>query len=188
MIFLGPGSHALQGFPVGITFETRPPEPPVRWFVCSESPNEQAVCLSPDPDQEAIAGAVTFQIVENVRTPPCSDQESAELLDPPVGPSVDDFVAAIADLEGYEATPAEDISVSGFSGKEFMLTAVSHGCGATWSTADRVTGMGAGEVTCCASSMSRRAGGDRRAYHPDTTADADLAALDQVIDSVEIQP
>jgi hypothetical protein len=30
--------------------------------------------------------------------------------------------------------------------KEFTLTAVRHGCGATWATADRITGMGQGEI------------------------------------------
>ena len=56
-------------------------------------------------------------------------------------------MTAISNLEGYEATAPEDITVSGFNGKEFTLTAPdTDGCGATWATADRVTGMGAGEV------------------------------------------
>ena len=90
---------------------------------------------------------VTFQIVDNVRAPPCSDQETAELLDPPVGPSVNDLVTAISNLEGYEATASEDVTVSGFSGKEFTLTAPdTEGCSATWATAERTTGMGPNEI------------------------------------------
>ena len=122
-----------------------------------------------------------------MRTPPCSDQETAELLDPPVGPSVDDLVTAISNLEGYEATPPEDITVSGFSGKEFTLTAPADGCGATWATADRTTGMGAGEVN-----LLRIIDVDgvrvmiSLAHHPQETPDASVAAVLGIIGSVQI--
>jgi hypothetical protein len=49
--------------------------------------------------------------VDNVVADPCSDQETAELLDPPVGPSVDELATAISSLEGYEATAPEVITV-----------------------------------------------------------------------------
>ena len=86
--------------------------------------------------------APAFQIVDNALAAECADQETAELLDPPVGPSVDDLVTAIASLEGYEATDPVDITVDGYQGKEFTLTSVSHGCGATWATADRINRHG----------------------------------------------
>ena len=183
---LNAGSYALADFPVGISFEIPAFEPPAAWFGCSSSTVEQAVCYSPDED--IAPAAVTFQIVENVRTPPCSEQETAELLDPPVGPSVEDLVTAISNLEGYEATAAEDITVSGFSGKEFTLTAQAHGCGATWSTTERVTGMGAGEVNLL---RILDVDGVRvmmaLAYHPqETPADA-VDAAEQVMDSVGIE-
>ena len=186
---LDAGSYALSDFPVGITFEIPAVEPPAQWTACSPAAVEQAACHWSNPAEQIPPEAVTFQIVDNVRTPPCSDQETAELLDPPVGPSVDDLVAAISDLEGYEATPPEDITVSGFSGKEFTLTAVSHGCGATWATADRTTGMGAGEVNLL---RILDVDGERvmiaGAHHPETTPDATVAAIEQVMDSVQIQP
>ena len=99
-------------------------------------------------------------------------------------------MTAISSLEGYEATAPVDITVSGFQGKEFTLTAVRHEkCGATWATADRVTGMGAGEsnllrildvdgvrvVNCTAPTTPRR----RR---------TEVAAVEQVMDSVQIEP
>ena len=178
------GSYSLSNFPVAITFDIPPVEPPAVWFVCSPSPVEQAVCKESTP---AAVSAVTFQIVDNV-VAECADQETAELLDPPVGPSVDDLVSAISSLEGYEATAPVDITVSGFQGKEFTLTAVTHGCGATWATADRVTGMGAGE-----SNLLRILDVDgirvviAGAYHA-STPEAEVAAVEQVMDSVQIEP
>ena len=177
-------SYSLSDFPAAITFDIPPVEPPAVWFVCSPSAVEQAVCRESTPNMIV---AVTFQIVDNV-VAGCSDQETAELLDPPVGPSVDDLVTAISNLEGYEATAPVDITVSGFQGKEFTLTAVRHGCGGTWATADRVTGMGAGE-----SNLLRILDVDgvrvviAGAYHA-STPEADVAAVEQVMDSVQIEP
>ncbi len=136
--------------------------------------------------KKAPAAALTFQIVDNV-VAECTDQETAELLDPPVGPSVDDLVTAISNLEGYEATDPVDITVSGFQGKEFTLTAMQHGCGATWATAERVTGMGVGEINLL---RILDVDGVRvliaGAYHTDTP-EADVAAVKQVMDSVQIE-
>jgi hypothetical protein len=176
------GRYSLSDFPAAITFEIPDSDPP--WFACSPSPVEQAAC------HEWSTGtfvAVTFQIVENVAAG-CSDQETAELLDPPVGPSVDDLVTAISGLEGYEATEPVDITVDGFEGKEFTLTAVRHGCGATWSTGDRVTGMGAGEIN-----LLRAVDFDGvrvliAGAHDARTPDETLAAMEALMDSVEIQP
>jgi hypothetical protein len=179
------GNYSLSEFPVAISFEIPAFEPPAVWFVCSASEVEQAVCHSSTED--APAAALTFQIVDNV-VAECADQESAQLLDPPVGPSVDELVTAISALEGYEATAPEDITVSGFPGKQFTLTAVRHACGATWATADRITGMGAGEIN-----VLRVVDVDgvrvliAEAYHPDTP-EPDVAALEQVMDSVQIEP
>jgi hypothetical protein len=178
------GNYSLSEFPADITFEIPALEPPAEWFTCSPSAVEQAVCYEWTPEMVV---AVTFQIVDNV-VAECSDQETAELLDPPVGPSVDDLVTAISSLEGYEATAPVDITVSGFQGKEFTLTAVTHGCGATWATADRVTGMGTGE-----SNLLRILDVDgvrvviSGAYHAETP-EADVATIEQVMDSVQIEP
>ena len=178
------GTYSLSEFPAAITFDIPPLEPPAVWFTCSSSPVEQAVCHESAPETFV---AVTFQIVDNV-VAGCADQETAELLDPPVGPSVDDLVTAISSLEGYEATAPVDITVSEFQGKEFTLTAVRHGCGATWATADRITGMGAGE-----SNLLRILDVDSvrvviaGAYHA-STPEADVATIEQVMDSVQIEP
>ena len=182
------GQYFLPEFPVGITFEIPAHTAPAEWIICSASAVEQGVCYSSTGVfSTGTSVAVAFQIVDNVRTPPCSDQETAELLDPPVGSSVDDFVTAISNLEGYETTPPEDISVNGFSGKEFTLTAVSHGCGATWSTTDRVTGMGAGEINLLrvldVDGLRVLMTGAYDAATPET----ELSAMNDVLDSVRIQ-
>lgn len=178
------GSYALSNFPVAITFDIQPLEPPAVWFACSASPVEQGVCFEWTRHQYV---AAAFQIVDNV-VAECADQETAELLDPPVGPSVDDLVTAISGLEGYEATAPVDITVSGSQGKEFTLTSVTPGCGATWATADRITGMGTGEINLL---RILDVDGVRvviaGAYHADTP-DAAVAAVEQVMDSVEIEP
>ena len=185
---LNAGSYSLSEFPVGITFEIPAVEPPAEWSACSPAPVEQAVCHWSKPDGNPPA-AVTFQIVDNVVADPCSDQETAELLDPPVGPSVDDLVEAISNLEGYEATAPEDITVSGFGGKEFTLTAPeTEGCGATWATADRTTGMGPGSQLAAHPRCRRRARHDKHRVSPGETPDASVAAVEQVMDSVQIQP
>ena len=178
------GSYSLSDFPAAITFDIPASEPPAVWFPCSPSAVELAVCHEWATQQIV---AVTFQIVDNV-VAGCADQETAELLDPPVGPSVDDLVTAISSLEGYEATAPVDITVSGFEGKEFTLTAVTHGCGATWATADRITGMGSGE-----SNLLRILDVDgvrvviAGAYNA-STPDDEVATMEQVMDSVQIEP
>jgi hypothetical protein len=184
------GSYAVSdGFPVGITFEIPPFEPPAVWFACSASPVEQAVCLESNPDADTPVSAVTFQIIDNVVADPCSDQETAELLDPPVGPSVDELVTAISSLQDYEATAPMDITVSGFRGIEFTLTAPdTEGCGATWATTDRTTGVGPGEINVL---RILDVDGVRvvivSAYHPDTS-EAAVAAAEHVMESVRIEP
>ena len=44
------------------------------------------------------------------------------LLDPPVGPTVDDLVAAWANLPDFAATAAVDVTVDGYAGKQFEFT------------------------------------------------------------------
>jgi hypothetical protein len=183
---LSAGRYSLSQFPAPISFEIPSFEAPAEWFACSPSAVEQAVCHKSTPDTIV---AVTFHIVDNVVADPCQEQEAAELLDPPVGPSVDDLVTAITSLEGYEATAPEDITVDGFDGKEFTLTAPETvGCGATWATADRTTGMGPGEINLV---RILDVDGVRvlisGAYGPDTP-EAEMAALQHVMDSVQIEP
>jgi hypothetical protein len=134
---LDAGTYSLDtSFPVGITFEV-----PDGWRSCSEGEVDQGVCLYGDPR----GVGVSFLIVDNVVADPCGPIN--QLIDPPVGPSVDDLVTAISNLEGFEATAATDVTVDGFSGKQFTVTAPEvEGCGATWVVGDRTNGVGPAEV------------------------------------------
>jgi hypothetical protein len=87
--------------------------------------------------------ALGFLLLENVVVEPCSD-----ILRDPAPESLEDFVAAISVLDGFEATPAVDVSIDGFRGKKFTVTAPARmGCDRlTWATAERINGVGIGEV------------------------------------------
>jgi hypothetical protein len=61
---------------------------------------------------------VVFQKVVNIYDDSCP----SVLVDPPVGPSVDDLASAWANLPGFEATAAIDITVDGFHGKQVEFT------------------------------------------------------------------
>jgi hypothetical protein len=92
-------------------------------------------------------GELSFEIVDNLVADPCSD----ELLDPPVGPTVDDLVEALSSLDGFEATAATDVFIDGYNGKQFTLTAPGPDEARchdmyTWHTTTRQNGIGQGEV------------------------------------------
>lgn len=132
---IDPGRYALAGFPVAVEFDV-----PAGWMACSPSAVEQGVC-KPEPTGDAVG--LSFLVVENVVADPCDDA----LLDPPVGPSVDDLLTAVTNLDGFTADAPRDISVSGFPGKEVAVTAPeAAGCDLrTWSMGNRTNGVGPGE-------------------------------------------
>jgi len=179
--FEGPleaGTYSLgTSFPVGITFEV-----PEGWRSCSAGEVDQCVTLYGET-----AVGVTFLIVDNVVADPCGPIN--QLLDPPVGPSVDDLVTAISNLEGFEATAATDVTVDGFSGKQFTVTAPEvEGCGATWVVADRTNGVGPAEVN---EMRILDVDGVRvviSGSHFPEASEEQLSALDTVIASIQIEP
>lgn len=175
---LDAGTYSLgTSFPVGITFEVGE-----GWRSCSVGEGDQGICL---PGETGVG--VAFLIIDNVVADACDS--SRQLLDPPVGPSVDDLVAAISSLDGFVATAATDVTVDGFQGKQFTVTAPEiEGCGATWVVAERINGVGPGEAN---EMRILDVDGVRvvisRAYFPEAT-EQQLSALDSVIASIQIQP
>ncbi len=130
------GRYALAGFPVDVSFEV-----PAGWEPCFMSPFEQGVC-GPNPSGRGEPGFV-FSIVENVVASPCQET----LLDPPVGPTVDDLVAAISNLKDFQATAPVEVVIDGYHGKQFDLVTPLTLCALkTWATTDRVNGVGGGET------------------------------------------
>ncbi len=67
-------------------------------------------------------GEVAFGpwMVTNAYADPCHWQDS--LLDPPVGPGVDDLVAALSDQAGREASDPVDVTVGGYPAKRLELS------------------------------------------------------------------
>ena len=183
---LAPGTYSLSQFPVGITFEI-----PAGLASCSSGPVEQAVCFDTTDNEGAYAlgpgFAVAFLIIDNVVADPCGS--GASLLDPPVAPTVEALVTAISNLDGFEATAAKDITVDGFSGTEFAVTAPDDaGCDLkTWATRTRANGVGPGETN-----VLRILQVDRvrvmisGAYSPETPAEL-VSIMEQVMDSVRIE-
>jgi hypothetical protein len=178
---LDPGRYSLPSFPLGITFEV-----PAGWHSCSDSLVEQSVCYT--PTDFVFDTRVSFLIVQNVVADPCSPGE--EPLEPRVGPSVDDLVAAISSLEGFEASAPVDLTLDGYHGKRFTLTTPQNpGCDLkTWATEDRTNGVSPGEVNLL---HVLDVNGTRivitGAYYPEEpTAAQRRAALEQIIASVQI--
>lgn len=62
---------------------------------------------------------VSITTVTNLVSHGCRDHSWA---DPPVGPSVDNLAAALADLAPFRVSPPKDVTVYGYSGKYLELT------------------------------------------------------------------
>ena len=121
-------------FPLRVSFAV--PAGWVTWAYTSEASQLNVV--------KAEFAEVSFEIVDNVSGDPCT-----QLLDPPVGPSVDDLVTALSDLDGFEVSAPADITIDGFSGKQLTMTApTDHRCRSllTWRTTTRQNGVGPSEV------------------------------------------
>jgi hypothetical protein len=183
---LDPGRYEVEGasVPVRISFDLGD-----GWGVCSENPLEQGVCrVGPSQTPRSVVG-VAFPVVENVVADPCA----TTLLDPPVGPSVDELVAALADLDGFSATAPEDVTVGGFPAKRLTVTApanVDDTCElGTWATRQRTNGVGAGESNDL---YVVDVDGDRiviaMAYFTTNAGQEDLDEAQHLIDSIRIEP
>ena len=59
-----------------------------------------------------------FMNVANIYTDSCPSVQ----VDPPVGPTVDDLASAWANLPGFDATAASDVTVDGYDGKQIEFT------------------------------------------------------------------
>jgi hypothetical protein len=133
------GSYYVDDpFPVQVSFTVTD-----GWRVWAYTPAATQVnFFKPD------VGEVSLEIVDNVSADPCT----GELLDPPVGPSVDALVAALSDFSefGFEVSSATDITIDGFPGKQLALQAPrATTCQdlLTWRTTTRQNGVGRGEVS-----------------------------------------
>lgn len=175
---LDAGAYVIdEPFPVRISFAV--PDGWRRWAYTSAA--SQLNVVKPE------VGEVSFEIVDNVSADPCT----GELLDPPVGPSVDDLVTALSDLDEFEVSPAEDVTVDGFSGRQLIIKAPADAACeslSTWRTTTRQNGVGAGEVN---EVRILDVDGVRLvisvAHGPSLTDDAQ-ADIDSVLGSIQLGP
>ena len=118
---LEPGTYILDRFPVDLAFDIPDGSPP-GWHA-GQAAEDTAIMLWYTPPD--ITYLFAFWNVDNVYVDPC-DPAAGE-LEPPIGPSVDDLVAALSNLPGLQATAPVDVSVGAFRGKEIELTTVDFG-------------------------------------------------------------
>ena len=171
---LEPGRYQLaSGFPVGVSFDV-----PAGTVPCSHGPLEQALCGQAE---------LSFLFVENVVADPCSET----LLDPPVGPTVDDLVEAVSNLKGFTATAPVDVTVGGHPARQFEVVAPSNpSCDLkTWATRDRVNGVGADEsnllwIVDVDGARVLIAG----ASSPRDASDETRAAFEEIVNSIQFDP
>lgn len=141
------GAYVIDDpFPVRITYDV-----PEGWCIWVSNAAVYGLVVDNVVDgraEECNSGwGPTFWIVDNVYSDPCDPNSE---LEPSLGPSVDDLVAALTSLPGYEATTPAEVTVSGFPGVEFELTAPEYGDECphhrTWSTASVARSMMPGET------------------------------------------
>jgi len=184
---LAAGPYEIEGasVPVHISFDLGD-----GWAACSQNMLEQGVCrIGPSETPRSIVG-VAFPVVENVVADPC---DATTLLDPPVGPSVDDLVTALSELDGFSATAPEDVTVGGYPAKRLTVTApanVDDTCElGTWATSQRTNGVGEGEANDL---YVVDVDGERiviaMSYFIPNAGQEDLDEAQRVIDSIRIEP
>lgn len=139
----GPRPYAIDApFPVRITLEL-----PDGWRSWASTADVHGLVVDNALGEGNSGWGPAFWIVQNVYADPC---DIGSKLDPQLGPSVDDLAAALTSLPGYEATAPTPVTVSGFDGVEFELTAPEYGeeCPdhRTWSTFSGPRNMLPGET------------------------------------------
>ena len=72
------------------------------------------------PEADRTPAWLIFNIVNEVYPDPCGAPGVPTAT--PLGPSVDDLVAALTNLKGYDASPVTDVTIGGRPAKSFVLT------------------------------------------------------------------
>jgi hypothetical protein len=121
LAILDPGTYVLDLFPVDLAFDIPDGDPP-GWHV-GESNADSAIVLWFTPPE--ITYEFAFSTADNVYVDPCN--AAAGEFEPPIGPSVDDLVAALLNMPEFEVTAPVDVTVGAFRGKEIELTALDSG-------------------------------------------------------------
>jgi len=183
---LDPGTYVLDQFPVDLAFDIPEGDPP-GWHV-GRSTTDAAIVLWFTPPE--ITYLFAFWNVDNVYADPC-DPAAGE-LEPAIGPSVDDLVAALTNLPEFRATDPMDVTVGAFRGKEIELTALDSAGDCheviAWSAGDDGHDLSPGEtrhVRVLDVDGVRIVITTREPTQPDAAVEAELQ---QILDSIRIEP
>jgi hypothetical protein len=189
---LDPGTYVLDYFPVDLAFDIPDGDRP-GWHV-GMSTAEAAIVLWFTPPE--ITYEFAFWNVDNVYVDPCNAAVGGRR--PPIGPSVDDLVAALSNLPGFKASAPVGLAVGDFRGKGIELTALDSGgdCPEVMAFISGADGTGVApgdtlrvqilDVDGQRIVMSRdRRINTRESPAPDAAAQAELQ---QILDSLRIEP
>jgi hypothetical protein len=169
------------GFPVDISFDL-----PAGWSPCGESPLEQGVCIRLGAGNTTVIG---FLALDSVASDPCDE---GTLTDPQRPQSLDDIAAALSSLTGFDTTPPVATTVDGYEARRLTVTAPwAPACSdlRPWATADRANGVGATEANLLyIVDVDGVALMISAAYSPTVVAESDLASVEGVVESIDIEP
>ena len=100
------------GFPVRISFDV-----PEGWSKTVLGADHAVLTTHPDgvPERPPTGATLGFYIVGNLFADPCDVE--GRMVDPPVGPTVEDLVAAFGNLPAYQASVPTPASIDGYSGQ-----------------------------------------------------------------------
>ena len=183
---LDPGTYVLDRFPVDLAFDIPDGDPP-GWHAGMAAPDVAVVLWYTPPE---ITYGFALWTAESVYADPC--HPAAGELEPPIGPSVDDLVAALSNLPAFQVNAPVDVTVGAFRGKEIELTAVGPegDCpGAIpWRGAEETIGLAPGETVRL---QILDVDGVRivmRTVEPVQRDAAVEAELNQILNSIRIEP
>jgi hypothetical protein len=139
---------------------------------------------------------VQFAAISNIYADGCQWEELA----PPVGPTVDELAEAWANLPQYNATAAVDVAIDGYAGKQVEFTVPDYNIGecgeadvplfALWQVPSQAgPGFVASGPTMHIEQRILDVNGTRlviSAYDSPSSPPQDVAALDEVLASIQI--
>jgi hypothetical protein len=184
---LSPGSYLIgDPFPVQVSVTLAGEQ----WGVWAPvSPDVAAVyqeaATSPD------GRGIVVVVVESLPTDPCD--HSSAMLDPPLGPTVDDLAAALTGQPSTDASEPTDVTLDGYSGKylEYSMTGITEDCPGgliRWQTSQgpRMAIAGEHDQVWILDVDGVRLVIDAFSF-PDTPVAA-LTELRQIVESMQIEP